>query len=195
MQAAPAPRWRRKCFKKAGYFRAMPKNGYSTLGLKPNALSLLESLTDTFYPGMFLPSTLIMLMNEVRRGSYQVGMHPVSVSRSGRYKTLTIRSDVREWLEEMYAENSAAYKKRYNTKCFAHFVSYFVANVFKSKFEAQHNVIKLKESDFKWLHAEYQKHRKAEEGSYDTSSFERFADSYVNDLLGRVKAAREMLAT
>ena len=172
----------------------MPKSGYSTLGLKPSTLSLLESLTDTFYPGMFLPSTLIMLMNEVRRGSYQVSMHPVSVSRSGRYKTLTVRSDVRGWLEDTYAESSAEYKKRYNTRCFAHFVSYFVANIFKSKFGAQHNVIKLKESDFKWLHAEYQKHKKAGGASYDTSSFERFADSYVNDLLGRVKAAREMLA-
>ena len=172
----------------------MPKNGYSTLGLKPGTLSLLGSLTDTFYPGMFLPSTLIMLMNEVRRGSYQVSMHPVQVSRSGRYKTLTVRSDVREWLEETYEENSAAYKSRYHTKCFAHFVSYFVANLFKSKFEAQHNVIKLKESDFTWLHDEYQKHRKAEGDPYDTSSFERFADSYVNDLLGKVRAAREMLA-
>lgn len=172
----------------------MPKNGYSTLGLKPSTLSLLESLTDTFYPGMFLPSTLIMLKNEVRRGSYRVDMHPVSVSRSGRYKTLTVRSDIREWLDETYAENSAAYKKRYNTRCFAHFVSYFVANLFKSKFAAQHNVIKLKESDFEWLRAEYQKHRRTEGGSHDTSSFERFADSYVNDLLGRVRAAREMLA-
>lgn len=172
----------------------MPKSGYSTLGLKPGTLSLLESLTDTFYPGMFLPSTLIMLMNEVRRGSYQVGMHSVQVSRSGHYKTLTVRSDVRKWLEEIYEENSAAYKKRYHTKCFAHFVSYFVANLFRSKFEAQHNVIKLKESDFKWLRDEYQKHKRSGKDSYDTSSFERFADSYVNDLLGKVRAAREMLA-
>lgn len=172
----------------------MPKSGYSTLGLKPGTFSLLESLTDTFYPGMFLPSTLIMLMNEVRRGSYHVGMRPVQVSRSGHYKTLTIRSDVRKWLEETYEENSAAYKKRYHTKCFAHFVSYFVANLFRSKFEAQSNVINLKESDFKWLHDEYQKHRRSGKGSYDTSSFGRFADSYVNDLLGKVRAAREMLS-
>ena len=174
----------------------MPKKGYSTLGLKPSTLSLLESLTDTFYPGMFLPSTLIMLMNEVKRDSYEVRMHAVSVNRSGRYKTLTIRSDVRQWLEDMYERHAAAYKKKYNTKCFAHFVSYFVVNLFKSKFEAQRNTINLKESDFKWLREEYQKHRKAErqQDGFDTSSFERFADSYVNDLLGKVRAARDLLA-
>ena len=45
----------------------MPGKGYSTIGLKPDVLSRLESLTETFYPGMFLPSTMIILMNEVRR--------------------------------------------------------------------------------------------------------------------------------
>lgn len=171
----------------------MPGKNYSTIGLKPSVMALLKSLTDRFYPGMFLPSTLIMLMNEVRLGYYSVEMRRLAVDLQGRYSTLTIRSDVKKWLEESYAAMSGEYSKKYGTKCFAHFVSYFLANLFESKFDSQNNIIKLKESDFEWLQREYQKHCKEAKRRSDRMTFERFADTYINDLLRKVKAARELL--
>ena len=80
----------------------MPGKGYSTIGLKPDVLSRLESLTETFYPGMFLPSTMIILMNEVRRGYYSVESHKIRSNMSGRYSTMTIRSDIKEWLKHRH---------------------------------------------------------------------------------------------
>lgn len=171
----------------------MPGKGYSTIGLKPSVLSLLESLTNTFYPGMFLPSTLIILMNEVRLGYYSVESHKIAVDLSGRYNTLTVRSDVKGWLEDSYGQLSEEYEKKYRIKCFAHFVGYFLANLFESKFDSQRNIIRLKESDFDWLQKEYQKHCMGAKNRAGRVSFERFADSYINELLRKIKAAKEIL--
>ncbi len=49
---------------------------------------------------MFLPSTLIIIMNEIKRGYYSVESHKIKLDLSGRYNTITIRSDVKEWLVE-----------------------------------------------------------------------------------------------
>ena len=46
----------------------MPGKGYSTVGMKPVITSRLQEATDKSYPGMFLPSTLIIIMNEVKKG-------------------------------------------------------------------------------------------------------------------------------
>ncbi|PIW33178.1 MAG: hypothetical protein COW27_01580, partial [Nitrosopumilales archaeon CG15_BIG_FIL_POST_REV_8_21_14_020_37_12] len=138
----------------------MPGKGYSTIGLKPTISSRLHKITDCFYPGMFLPSTLIILMNEVQCGYYSIDMHKLSLDLSGRYNTITIRSDVKEWLMSNFENSGEEYKKKYNIKCFANFVSYFLANLFESKFNSQNHVIRLKESDFGWLQKEYMLHQK-----------------------------------
>lgn len=169
----------------------MPGKGYSTIGLKPSISFRLQNLTDTFYPGMFLPSTLIILMNEVRLGYYSVDMHKISLDLSGRYNTLTIRSDVKEWLNENYEMLGEEYQKKYRVKCFANFVSYFLTNLFESKFDAQNHVIRLKESDFEWLRNEYKKQKTKNKSQSIT--FERFADSYINEILERIKQAKELL--
>lgn len=171
----------------------MPGKGYSTIGLKPSVLSLLESLTNTFYPGMFLPSTLIILMNEIKLDRYSVESHKITVDLSGRYNTLTIRSDVKSWLEDNYQQFADVYEKKYKIKCFAHFTGYFLANLFESKFESQQNVIRLKESDFEWLQKEYQKHCRLVKNRTECMSFERFADTHINEILQKIRTAKEIL--
>ena len=44
----------------------MPAKGYSTIGMKPAVISKLQDVTDRNYLGMFLPSTLIIMMNEIK---------------------------------------------------------------------------------------------------------------------------------
>ena len=171
----------------------MPGKGYETIGLKPSIMSRLKSLTHQFYPGMFLPSTLIILMNEVKLEYYSVDSHKLVIDLSGKYSTLTIRSDVKNWLKENYDLLSDEYQQKYNIKCFANFVSYFLANLFESKFDSQKNVIKLKESDFEWLQKEYQKCKKNSKKKPEIPTFERFADSYINEILTRIKTAKDIL--
>ena len=43
----------------------MPTEGYATIGLKPAIFAKLQKLTDEYYPGMILPSALIIIMNEI----------------------------------------------------------------------------------------------------------------------------------
>ena len=80
----------------------MPGQGYSTIGLKPSILEKLHHITDEYYPGMFLPSTLIIMMNEIKRGYYNVETHSLQADLAGRYNSITIRSDVKNWLEKNY---------------------------------------------------------------------------------------------
>lgn len=173
----------------------MPGKGYSTIGLKPSVMSRMENLTNTFYPGMFFPSTLIILMNEVKLGHYSVETHKIVVDLSGRYSTLTIRSDVKQWLQASYNNHFEEYAHRYRIKCFTHFIGYFLTNLFESKFESQRNVIRLKESDFEWLQKEYLNHCKGNNSKMDHVSFDRFADSYINNLLQKIKTTKEILTT
>ena len=99
----------------------MPSRGYSTIGLKPAVISRLHKITDEYYPGMFLPSTLIIMMNEVKRGYYEVATHNIKSDFSGQYTSLTIRSDVKAWLEDNHKRFGEDYKEKYKTSSFAQF--------------------------------------------------------------------------
>jgi len=167
----------------------MPGQGYSTFGMKSVITTSLQDATDKSYPGMFLPSTLIIIMNEIKRGYYSVDAHKLKLDLSGRYNTITIRSDVKEWLVENHKKLGDEYEKKYGVKFFTKFVSYFIVNMLESKSNAQNHSISLKESDFSLLQEEYEKQKKGQ----GITSFERFADSYINELLVKIKAAKEIL--
>ena len=171
----------------------MPGKGYSTIGLKPDLLARLHNITNTYYPGMFLPSTLIIMMNEVKRGYYSVNFHNVKLDLSGRYNSITIRLDVDDWLKKNYNELKEKYEQKYHVKCFTTFTSYFLANLFESKLDAQNHVIRLKESDFEWLQKEYVKFKVDSNLQYSIPTFEKFADACLNELFNKIKAAQEIL--
>ena len=173
----------------------MPGQGYSTIGLKPVILEKLHHITDEYFPGMFLPSTLIIMMNEIKRDYYNVNTHNLNLNLEGRYNSITIRSDVKEWLEENYNIFKAEYEKKYRIKSFAHFLSYFLVNMFQSKAEAQNHIIKLKASDFKWLIEEYKKQQEIQKNKTDNQTFDQFADDFLRELLNRVNEAKKILTT
>jgi len=50
---------------------------------------------------MFLPSSLIIMMNETKRGVYKVEPYEIRIDLSGRYNSVMVRSDVKEWLEKV----------------------------------------------------------------------------------------------
>jgi hypothetical protein len=135
----------------------MPTRGYSTIGLKPAVLYRLQRITDEYYPGMFLPSTLIIMMNEIKRGYYQVGTNNVKLDFSGQYTSLTIRSDVKTWFEDNHKKFGEEYERKYKIRSFAQFACVFMLNMFESKSATENYVIRLKESDFHWLEEEYEK--------------------------------------
>ncbi len=171
----------------------MPGKGYATIGLKPGTYTRLQSITDAFYPGMFLPSTLIMLMNEVKLGRYSIESHRMKIDTAGRYYTMTIRADVKDWLREKYDLHGKEYEARYKTKCFSNFVSYFLVNLFESKLNSQNNVIRLKESDFEWLQREYAVYKKDAKDRREVQTFEKFADSHINKIFEKIRTAKEIL--
>lgn len=171
----------------------MPGKGYSTIGLKPLIIRKLHTITDEYFPGMFLPSTLIIMMNEIKLGYYSIEGHNLAIDLVGSYNSITIRSDVKQWLEENYRLLGEEYKKNYRAKSFAQFLSYFLINLVESKIEAQNHVIKLRASDFKWLIEEYRKQIPNTDSNGQT--FERFADSFLKDLLKRVNQAKKVLTT
>lgn len=173
----------------------MPGHGYSTIGIKPSILEKLHHVTDEYYPGMFLPSTLIIMMNEVKRGYYTVDSHNFNLDLLGRYNSITIRADVKDWLEENYKNLAKEYYEKYKIKSFAKFLSYFLINMFESKAEAQNHVVKLKASDFKWLISEYKKRNQKKDSKDDSQTFERFADEFLKELLEKVNEARRVLTT
>ncbi len=171
----------------------MPGKGYSTVGLKPAIIKKLQDVTDRNYPGMFLPSTLIIMMNEVKKGYYSIELHNIRLDLSGHYNTITIRSDVQTWLSENHQRLGAEYEKKYRIKCFTKFASYFIVNLLESKLNAQNHIINLKESDFAWLREEYQKQKSNLKALHGIPSFERFADTYINSLFTKIKTAKEIL--
>ena len=168
----------------------MPGKGYSTVGIKPTITSRLQEATDKNYPGMFLPSTLIIMMNEVKRGYYSVEPHDIKLDLSGHYNTIPIRSDVQQWLEENQEKFGEQYEEKYRAKCFTKFVSYFIVNMLESKYDSNNHSIHLRESDFKCLQKEYQK---LKNNSHENLNFEQFVDGYINDLFGKINAAKEIL--
>jgi tRNA(Met) C34 N-acetyltransferase TmcA len=172
----------------------VPSQGYATIGLKPAILTRLQKDTDEFYPGMFLPSALIIMMNEVKRGFYSVEMHNMRVDFSGRYTSLTIRSDVKVWLEENYEKLKEDYDRKYKANSFTHFAAIFMLNVFESKAAAQNNIVRLKEADFRWLVEEYGKRKQEYKAKYGVQTFEQFADVFLKELLEKVNAAKKILS-
>lgn len=168
----------------------MPSKGYATVGLKPSIINRLQDITDKNYPGMFLPSTLIIMMNEVKKGYYSVESHNIKLDLTGHYNTITIRSDIQEWLEKNQEKLGEEYEKKYRAKCFTKFVSYFIVNLLESKYEANNRSINLKESDFIYLQKEYQRYK---EFSHEGLGFEKFVDDYINELFGKIKASKEIL--
>ena len=168
----------------------MPGKGYATVGMKPTLISRLQDVTDKNYPGMFLPSTLIIMMNEVKKGFYSVEPHDIKLDLTGHYNTITIRSDVQEWLAENQEQLGEEYEEKYRAKCFTKFVSYFIINMLESKYDANNHAINLRESDFKCLQKEY---RKQKNNFREIPSFEQFVDGYINDLFGKIKEAKKIL--
>lgn len=173
----------------------MPGQGYSTIGLKPVILEELQKVTEEHFPGMFLPSTLIIIMNEIKRGRYSVISHKFRINLVGKYNSITIRSDVKEWLQENYRVFGEEYQKKYRVKSFAQFLSYFLFNVFLSKAEAQNHVIKLNVSDFKWLIEEYKKRRMIQNDKTDDQTFDQFASIFLKELLIKINDAKKILTT
>ena len=171
----------------------MPSQGYATIGLKPAILAKLQKDTDECYPGMFLPSALIIIMNETKRGYYSVEMHNINADFSGLYTSLTIRSDVKSWLEENYGNLKEEYDKKYKTNSFTQFADIFMLNMFESKAAAQSNIIRLKEADFRWLAEEYRKRKQEYKAKYGVYTFEQFADVFLKELLDKVNAAKKIL--
>lgn len=172
----------------------MPSQGYATIGLKPAILAKLQKDTDEFYPGMFLPSALIIMMNEIKRGYYSVEMHNINADFSGVYTSLTIRSDVKYWLEENYENLKEGYDTRYKTNSYTQFAGIFMLNIFESKAASQNNIIRLKEADFRWLVEEYGKRKQEYKAKHGVYTFEQFADIFLKELLDRVNAAKNILA-
>jgi hypothetical protein len=171
----------------------VPSQGYATIGLKPAILTRLQMDTDEFYPGMFLPSALIIMMNEVKRGFYSMELHNIKADFSGRYTSLTIRSDVKLWLEENYEKSKDDYDRKYKANSFTQFAGAFMLNMFESKAAAQENVVRIKEADFRWLVEEYEKRKQEYRAKYGVQSFEQFADIFLKDLFEKVNAAKKLL--
>lgn len=172
----------------------MPSQGYATIGLKPAILAKLQKDTDEFYPGMFLPSALIIMMNEIKRGYYSVEMHNINADFSGVYTSLTIRSDVKYWLGENYENLKEEYDTKYKTNSYTQFAGIFMLNIFESKAAAQNNIIRLKEADFRWLVEEFGKRKQEYKAKHGVYTFEQFADVFLKELLDRLNAAKKILA-
>jgi hypothetical protein len=172
----------------------LPSQGYATIGLKPAILAKLQKDTDEFYPGMFLPSALIIMMNEIKRGYYSVEMHKINADFSGVYTSLTIRSDVKYWLEENYENLKEEYDTKYKTNSYTQFAGIFMLNIFESKAAAQNNIIRLKEADFRWLVEEFGKRKQEYKAKHGVYTFEQFADVFLKELLDRLNAAKKILA-
>ena len=170
----------------------MPGKGYFTVGLKPAILDKLQKATDKNYPGMFLPSTLIIMMNEIKNGYYPVESYNVRLDLTGHYNTITIRSDIQQWFEANYEELGEKYEQKYRVKCFTKFVSYFILNVLESKSSSQTHAINLKESNFELLKREYQKQIESQGNFHENPSFEQFADMYINNLFRKSKVTKEI---
>jgi hypothetical protein len=171
----------------------VPSQGYATLGLKPAILTKLQKVSDTYYPGMFLPSALIIMMNEIKRGYYTVDACYIKEDFNGRYTSLTIRSDVKTWIDENYEKYKEEYNRKYKTSSFTQFASYFILNMFESKAKTQNFIIKIKESDYRWLDAEYQKRKQEYKTRYSIYTFEQFADFFLRELLERLNQAKQAL--
>lgn len=173
----------------------MPIKGYSTIGLKPPVINKLQGYTNEYYPGMFLPSALIMMMNEIKRGDYVVEMFNMKIDFSGAYASLTIRLDVTSWLKENYETYKDEYLKKYKSRNFTQFAGIFMMNMFESKAKVNHYFIRLKESDFLWLEEEFKKRREEYERRFGIIEFDKFADIFIKDIFDKLNMAKKILTT
>ena len=171
----------------------MPSQGYVTIGLKPTIFERLQKATDEFFPGMFLPSALIIMMNEIKRNDYSMKMHNMDLDFSGRSTSLTLRSDIKQWLEENYNNLNEKYNKKYGSASFTQFASLFLINVFESKADSRNYNINLKESDYVWLKREYKKRKREYNVKYGVNTFERFSDVFLKEIFTRLNSAKEIL--
>jgi hypothetical protein len=172
----------------------VPSNGYSTIGLKPAILAKLQEATDRYYPGMFIPSTLIIMMNEIKRGYYHVGIHGIKPDFSGRYTSLTIRSDIKSWLQENYANLREDYGRKYGTNSFTQFACVFMLNILESKAGIQSNILTLRGSNFLWLMDKYNEKKQQYQHRHGTQTFEQFTDVFLREILEKIDAAKRILS-
>jgi hypothetical protein len=172
----------------------VPSDGYSTIGLKPALLVKLQEATDKYYPGMFIPSTLIIMMNEIKRGYFCVGMHSIRPDFSGHYTSLTIRSDVKSWLQENYTNLHEDYGRKYGTNSFTQFACVFMLNILESKAGIQSNILRLRESDFLWLMDRYNEKKQHYQHKYGTQTFEQFTDVFLREIIEKIDAAKRILS-
>lgn len=171
----------------------MPTKGYATIGLKQSVLNKLQIYTDEYYPGMFLPSALIMIMNEIKRGQYVVEMYSMKLDLSGTYVSLTIRSDVDKWLKDNYEIYKEEYAKKYKSRNFTQFAGLFMMNMFESKAKTNRYYIKLKESDYLWLEEEFQKRKEDYKKRFGNIEFDKFADIFIKDIFDKLNTAKKIL--
>jgi hypothetical protein len=171
----------------------MPIKGYSTIGLKPSVINKLQSYTNEYYPGMFLPSALIMMMNEIKRGDYCVEMPNIKTDFSGAYVSLTIRLDVTSWLKENYEIYNDEYMKKYKSRNFTQFAGIFMINMFESKAKTNRYFIRLKESDFLWLEEEFKRRKEDYKRRFGIIEFDKFADIFIKDIFDKLNMAKKVL--
>jgi hypothetical protein len=171
----------------------LPSKGYATIGLKPTTFAKLQMYTDEYYPGMFLPSALIIMMNEIKRRYYSIEMHNFKIDFSGAYTSLTMRSDVKTWLKENYENYKESYTIKYKTRNFTQFAGIFMLNMFESKANAQRYFIRLKEADFLWLEEEYKKRMTEYKEKYGIYNFDQFADHFIKEIFNKLDSAKKIL--
>jgi hypothetical protein len=172
----------------------LPTKGYATIGLKPAILLKLENDTDEYYPGMFLPSALIIMMNEIKRSFYSVETNELKIDFSGRYTSLTIRADVKTWLKENYEFYKEEYSQKYKIRNFTHFASFFMLNMFESKSKSNKYMVRINESDFLWLQEEYKKKIAEYREKYSIYNFDQFADFFIKDIFDKLNKAKTILS-
>lgn len=165
----------------------MPKKGFFSISVKPVTIKKLQKLTDTIHT-MFVPTTLVMMMNEIKSGNYAIHSHKLSLDLSGSYVVITIRADVYEWLERNFETFAEEYEKKYHVKQFrfTKFVNYFILNILESKYDSQIQTIDLDDSNFNWLKKEYQNQKK----NLQDISFEDFTNIYLGDLFSKISKER-----
>ena len=184
-----------KLIRKKDRRKMMPMKGYATIGLKPSILNKLQNLTDKYYPGMFLPSALIIMMNEIKRGYYSVEMYNLKIDFSGMYTSLTIRQDVKTWLKDNYDIYREEYIRKYKLRNFTQFAGIFMINMFESKAKTNQYTIKLKEADFLWLQEEYEKRKDEYKTKFGIYEFDKFADLFIREIFEKINLAKKILTT
>ena len=66
-------------------------------------------------------------------------------------------------------------------------------NMFESKANEQNYIVKLRESDFRWLVDEYEKRKKEYDTKFRTRTFEQFADKFIKELFEKLDTAKKIL--